>query len=89
MAGLRDAQANEAHSLLMRSPLSHGKENRQSKGHITQIPIEACNNRNMHKIHKRDEERAKRKAKSFREVHISPSKDILEIKSGLSHIAML
>lgn len=42
----------------------------------------------MYKIYKRDEERIKRKVKSFREVYILFSKDILEIKSGFFYIVM-
>lgn len=79
---------NEARFLLLRSSLSHGEESGDSKGHITQTLPEACHHRRLPGKHRRDPERAEEKAKSCREVRISPSKDISGIKSGLSHITV-
>lgn len=79
--------SDESLSLHMRSSLSHRKESGQSTGHVTQRPVQAGNHGNN--THKRVAERAKRKAKSGGEVHVSPSKDTSEINSGLSHKAAL
>lgn len=68
-----------------------GKERGHARGPITLTRTGAHAHRGTHtpSKHRKAAERAEEKPQSCGEVHISPSKDISEIKGGLSHGAEL